>query len=107
MLAVTVMEADGDNASHNGKKGTIFEHDETAGMYGVELENEEAIPLAVGQVKFADGAIGTVDGLQSESARQYNGSLAKVLSYDAAAGRYVCLLDAGKQLRLKRANLLA
>ena len=106
MLAVTVMEADGDNASHNGKKGTIFEHDETAGMYGVELENEEAIPLAVGQVKFADGAIGTVDGLQSESARQYNGSLAKVLSYDAAAGRFVCLIDAGKELRLKRANLL-
>ena len=74
-------------------------------MYGVELESGDAIPLAVGSVRLPDGAVGTVVGLQG--APQYNGTLARVLSHDEAAGRYVVSLGGDKQLRLKKGNLRA
>ena len=53
-----------------------------------------------------DGSVAAVHGLQS--APQYNGELAKVLSHDADAERYLVQLGPdGKQLRLKRQNLRA
>jgi hypothetical protein len=51
-----------------------------------------------------DGCVGVVRGLQA--APQYNGQLARVLSHDAEAGRYNAALDDGKQLRLRRQNLI-
>jgi len=40
-----------------------------------------------------------------QGAAQYNGLVARVLEYDSASGRYLALLDGGKQLRLRRQNL--
>jgi hypothetical protein len=57
-------------------------------------------------VLLPDGSVAAVHGLQS--APQYNGVLAKVLSHDADAARYLVQLGPdGKQLRLKRQNLRA
>ena len=63
------------------------------------------MPAPAANVVLPDGAVGTVAGLQS--AAQYNGQLARVLTHDADAGRYNAVLDGGKQLRLRRGNLLA
>ena len=56
-------------------------------------------------MRLPEGTVGTVLGLQG--AAQYNGTLARVLSHDDVAGRYVASLGGGKQLRLKRGNLRA
>ena len=106
MLAVTLAGLEGPESAHNGAKGTIFDYDETSGMYGVELDQPagEAVPVPVNGAVLPDGAVGIVRGLQA--APQYNGMLAKVLAHDADAGRYNAALDDGKQLRLKRQNLL-
>ena len=105
MLSVTLVGLEGEHATFNGATGTIFEYDATSGLYGVETVGGDALPVPAGCAKLADGAVGTVHGLQS--APQYNGSLARVLSHDDDAGRYVAEMDGGRQLRLKRANLLA
>ena len=105
MLPLTLLGLEGEHAVHNGQRATIFEYDDVACMYGVEIESGEALPVSVGCVVLDDGAVGTLDGLQA--AAQYNGALARVLSHDEAAGRYVVDLDGGKQLRVRRHNLLA
>ena len=92
-------------AEHEGATGTIFERNAEAEMYGVELASGQSLPVGYANVRLADGAHGIVDGLQG--AAQYNGTLARVLSHDDAAGRYVASLGGGKQLRLKRGNLRA
>ena len=40
-----------------------------------------------------------------QGAAQYNGLVARVVSYDGEAGRYTALVDGGKTLKLKRQNL--
>ncbi|KAL1529025.1 hypothetical protein AB1Y20_010345 [Prymnesium parvum] len=86
-------------------RGTIVEFDEASGMYAVELADGAAVAAAAGDVRLADGAVGTVQGLSG--APQYNGCLARVEAHDDAAGRYVVRLAEGKQLKIKRANLRA
>ena len=103
MLSVRLEGLEGGEEAHNGSEGTVFDYDETSGMYGVELTSGDPLPVPVGCAVLPDGAVGVVRGLQA--APQYNGQLARVLSHDAAAGRYNAALDDGKQLRLRRQNL--
>ena len=107
MLSVRLEGLDGDASTHNGVEGTIFEYNDAAEMYGVELASGDAIPVPVGCAVLPEGTVGTVAGLQSAAAAHYNGALAKVISHDADAGRYEAVLDGGKTLRLKRQCLLA
>jgi HIV Tat-specific factor 1 len=94
------------DASLHGQEGTIFEYDGASGMYGVELSGSgDAVPVPAGCAVLPDGAVGTIDGLSG--AAHYNGLLAKVVSHDAEAARYIVRLDDGKTLRLRRQNLLA
>ena len=88
----------------DGARGTVFDFDEVAEMYGVELSSGEAVPAAVGAVVVPRGTVGVIRGLQAATAAHLNGSLARVLEHDALAGRY--LVDAaGRQLRVRRHNL--
>ena len=108
MVEVTLAGLDGDIASHNGQRGTIFEYDEPSGCYGVELSREAdvAIPVPVGCAVLPDGTVATVVGLQG--AAQYNGLLARVCSHDTEASRYLVdiVVDGlTKQLKLRRNNL--
>lgn len=105
MLAVELCDLEGDLATHNGKKATLFDYDATAPAYGAQLEGDDAIAIPLSGAIFPDGSIGTVVGLQG--APQYNGQLCRILSHDASAGRYTVECEVGKQLRLKRQNVLA
>ena len=78
---------------------------QASGMYGVETEDGEALPVPRGNAVLPNGSVGTVEGLQG--AAQYNGALARVVEHDEASGRYVASLDGDKQLRLRRHNLRA
>ena len=90
-------------AEHEGATGTIFERNAEAEMYGVELASGQSLPVGYANVRLADGAHGIVDGLQG--AAQYNGLVARVLEFEESSGRYLALLDGGKQLRLRPQNL--
>ena len=105
MLSVTLAGLDGDDAAHNGAAATIFDYDDEANMYGVELGSGDALAVAAASVVLPDRAVAWVHGLQS--APELNGGLAQVLEHDAAAGRYVVRVDGGKQMRLRRQALKA
>ena len=105
-LRVRLCALEGAAAAHNGEAGTLVECDAAASTYGVELESGEVLRgVPAGSAVLPDGALATVGGLQS--AAQYNGRLARVLSHDEAAARYAVELDGGKGLRVRRQNLLA
>lgn len=103
MAEVQLVGLEGELAPHEGALSTVFEREDEAEMYGVELRGGQSVAVGFSQVLVPDGAHGVVAGLQSAS--QYNGLVARVLEYDAASGRYLALVDGGKQLRLRRQNL--
>lgn len=106
MLQVKLAGMEGEHAARNGHAGTIFDYEPESNTYGVEMAaDSEAIPVPAANVLLPDGTVATVQGLQS--AAQYNGTLAKVISHDAEAGRYLVSLGPERQLRLKRQNLRA
>ena len=90
----------------NGSLGTVYRgFDEGSGRLGVKLDNgkmtnirpENTLPMANG-VKIQ------LTGLTSERGSQFNGSLAKILSYDPKQGRYLVELETGKTTRIKPVN---
>ena len=103
MAEVKLVDLEEQLASHEGSSATVFERDDEAEMYGVEVPGGDSIAVGFANVLLAEGAHGVVGGLQG--AAQYNGCVAKVLEYDQTSGRYLALVDGGKQLRLRRRNL--
>jgi HIV Tat-specific factor 1 len=103
MAEVRLVGMEGELAPHEGATATVFEREDEAEMYGVELPGGQSVAVGFSNVLLPEGAHGVVAGLQS--AAQYNGLAARVLEYDAASGRYLALVDGGKQLRLRRQNL--
>jgi len=52
------------SAEHDNKKATVFERDDEAEMYGVELPSGESLAVGFGSVLLGKGAHGVVGGLQ-------------------------------------------
>jgi hypothetical protein len=103
MAEVRLVGLEGELAPHEGSLVTVFDREDEAEMYGVELTGGQSVAVSFSQVLLPNGAHGVVAGLQSAS--QYNGLAARVLEYDADSERYLALVDGGKQLRLRRQNL--
>jgi hypothetical protein len=92
----------GEHSAHNGASATVFEFDEAAQLYGVELGSGDAIPLPVGAAVLPVQSVGVVAGLQASTATHLNGELARVLEHDTETARYLVELGNGKQLRVRR-----
>ena len=93
---------EGEHSAHNGASATVFEFDEIAQLYGVELGSGDAIPLPVGAAVLPVQSVGVVAGLQASTATHLNGELARVLEHDTDTARYLIELGNGKQLRVRR-----
>ena len=86
--------------------GDLAGYDGESGEYAVKVPASASptepmlIPMACCEA--AVGMTGVVTGLQG--AAEHNGKPARLLSVDAASGRYVVALSASQQLKVKRAN---
>jgi len=86
--------------------GTIVGFNIESSSYTVLLEPQgEEVELPLACVRLPDETTGMVTGLTG--AAEHNGKGGYILSFDAAADRYVVAIDASLQLKLKRSNLRA
>jgi len=85
--------------------GKISGYNVESGCYTVSLEPSGEAELPPACVRLPDECTGQVCGLQG--APEHNGKEGFILSFDAAADRYLVALDATNQLKLKRANFRA
>lgn len=90
----------------NGMLGTVVQElDESIGRLGVEFDNGKTASIRpVNTLPLNNGVKVQVTGLTSELGKQFNGSLARILDYDAGIGRYSVMLETGQTTRIKPIN---
>lgn len=102
-LAVQITELHSEQErALNGTSGTLLAWDAERGRYHVKLQSGRVAALSANNVVVPADTRCTVTGLESESARQYNGARGKVVKYDPETGRYEVMVTEGKHLQLRR-----
>jgi hypothetical protein len=90
----------------NGMLGVVTkELDQTTGRVGVQLDNGKGTNIRpINVLPLVNGIKIQLTGLKSETGKQLNGTLARILDYDAAVGRYSVVIETGETTRIKPIN---
>ena len=101
-LQIMLNALGGEKASLNGEMANIIGFDSETQCYKAEVDDEQ-IDVGPDNVVLPDQTCALIMGLKG--AAQHNGKWAKIVGYDAAAGRYLAQISGTEQLKLKRQNM--
>lgn len=88
----------------NGSGGEICDYDAERGRYKVWIQSAElSLSLPRGNCLLGPGTSVVINGLANE---QFNGHMARIVSADRDAGRYLVKCQGGKEIKIKYENVV-